>query len=83
MILTNNAVPYSPEHGYQIWLGTWSGHRYHMAIGWGGKFIVIVPDQNLVVTATCWTSDITYQMAGEHWIRIIQIILKQILHCVY
>jgi len=82
MILTNNAVPYGPEYGYQTWLGTWSGHRYLMAMGWGGQFIVVVPDQNLVVTATCWTSDITYQQAGEHWMSIIQIIFKQILPCV-
>jgi CubicO group peptidase (beta-lactamase class C family) len=81
-ILTNNDVPYGPEYGYQTWLGTWSGHRYYMAMGWGGQFIVIVPDQDLVVTATCWTSDITYQQAGEHWMSIIQIIFKQILPCV-
>jgi CubicO group peptidase (beta-lactamase class C family) len=77
-ITTNNDVLYGPEYGYQIWLGTWSGHRYYMAMGWGGQFIFIVPDQELVVTSTCWTSDITYQEAGEHWTKIIRIIVEKI-----
>ncbi len=77
-ISTNNDVLYGPEYGYQIWLGNASGHRYYMAMGWGGQFIFIVPDQDLVVTATCWTSDITYQQAGEHWTSIIRIIVEKI-----
>jgi len=82
-ISTNNEVLYGPEYGYQIWLGNASGHRYYMAMGWGGQFIFIVPDQDLVVTTTCWTSDITYQQAGEHWTRIIKIIVEKILPAVH
>jgi len=77
-ISTNNDVPHGPEYGYQIWLGTTSGHRYYMAMGWGGQFIFIVPDQQLVVTATCWTSNLTDQQAGEHWMSIIKIIMEMI-----
>lgn len=77
-ISTNDDVLYGPEYGYQIWLGNASGHRYYMAMGWGGQFIFIVPDQKLVVTATCWTSNITYQQAGEHWTSIIKIIVEKI-----
>lgn len=82
-ILTNNDVPYGPEYGYQIWLGASSGHRYYMAMGWGGQFVVIVPDLQLVVTATCWTSGLTDQQAGEHWMEIIQIIFEKVLSSVY
>jgi len=78
-ISTNNDILYGPEYGYQIWLGNASGHRYYMAMGWGGQFIFIVPDKELVVTATCRTSDITYQQAGDHWTRIIRIIVEKIL----
>jgi CubicO group peptidase (beta-lactamase class C family) len=77
-ISTNNDVLYGPEYGYQMWLGSERGHRYYMAMGWGGQFIFVVPDQQLVVTATCWTSDITYQQAGEHWTSIIKIIVEKI-----
>ncbi len=77
-ITTNNNVLYGPGYGYQIWLGSEGGHRYYMAMGWGGQFIFIVPDQQLVVTATCWTSDLTWQQAGEHWTSIIRIIVEKI-----
>jgi CubicO group peptidase (beta-lactamase class C family) len=82
-ISTNNDVPYGPEYGYQIWLGTESGHRYYMAMGWGGQFIIIIPDLQLIVTATCWTSNITDLQAGEHWMSIIQIIFEKIFPAVY
>ena len=81
-ISTNNDVPYGPQYGYQIWLGEAGGHSYYMAMGWGGQFIIIVPDQQLVVTATCWTSNLTDQQAGEHWMSIIQIIFEDILPAV-
>jgi len=82
-ISTNNNVPYGPEYGYQIWIGNSSGHQYSMAMGWGGQFIFIVPGQELVVTATCWTSDLTWQQAGEHWTSIIKIIVERIFPAVH
>ncbi len=82
-ILTNDDIPYGPEYGYQVWLGTASGHRYYMAMGWGGQFIFVVPDWKLVVTATCWTSNLTDQQAGEHWTSIIRIIFEKIFPAVY
>ncbi len=82
-ISTNNDIPYGPEYGYQIWLGNASGRSYFMAMGWGGQFIIIVPDLQLVVTATCWTSDLTDQQAGEHWMSIIGIIFEKIFPAVY
>ena len=77
-ISTNNDVLYGPEYGYQIWLGNAGGKKYFMAMGWGGQFIFILPDHNTVIEATCWTSDLTYEQAGEHWIQIIKIIVEKI-----
>jgi CubicO group peptidase (beta-lactamase class C family) len=77
-ISTNNDVLYGPEYGYQIWLGNSGGKIYFMAMGWGGQFIFILPDHNTVITATCWTSDLTYEQAGKHWIQIIRIIVEKI-----
>jgi CubicO group peptidase (beta-lactamase class C family) len=76
-ISTNYDVLYGPEYGYQIWLGNTS-KRYFMAMGWGGQFIFILPDFNTVITATCWTSDVSYEEAGEHWTQIIRIIVEKI-----
>lgn len=77
-ISTNNDVLYGPEYGYQIWLGNSGGKKYFMAMGWGGQFIFILPDYNTVITATCWTSDLSYEEAGEHWTQIIRIIVEKI-----
>jgi hypothetical protein len=52
-------------------------------MGWDGQFIIIVPDQQLVVTATCWTINLTDQQAGEHWMRIISIIMEKIFPAVH
>jgi CubicO group peptidase (beta-lactamase class C family) len=77
-ISTNNDVLYGPEYGYQIWLGNSAGYNYFMAMGWGGQFIFILPGYNTVITATCWTSDLTYEEAGRHWTQIIRIIVEKI-----
>ena len=77
-ISTNNDVLYGPEYGYQIWLGNSGGKKYFMAMGWGGQFIFILPDHNTVITATCWTSDLSDVEAGKHWTQIIRIIVEKI-----
>jgi len=77
-ITTNNDVLYGPEYGYQIWLGNEGGKKYYMAMGWGGQFIVILPDYNTVIAATCWTAELTDEQAGEHWTSIIRIIVEKI-----
>ncbi|HBZ20768.1 MAG TPA: hypothetical protein DEO60_06560 [Bacteroidales bacterium] len=82
-ISTNNDVLYGPEYGYQIWLGISGGIKYFMAMGWGGQFIFILPDHKTVITATCWTSDITYEEAGEHWTQIIRIIVEKIFPAIF
>jgi CubicO group peptidase (beta-lactamase class C family) len=53
-------------------------------MGWGGQFIFIIPDQNLVVVATCNTAGVSsFQKAGEHWTSMINIIVNDIFPSVY
>lgn len=82
-IFTDNDVPFGPEYGYQIWIGSSQGHKHIFAMGWGGQFIFIVPDQDLVVTATCWTSGLDFPQAGQHWSSIINIIVERIFPAVH
>jgi CubicO group peptidase (beta-lactamase class C family) len=83
-ISTNNDIPFGPEYGYQIWINSESTHKYFFAMGWGGQFIFIMPDQNLVVVATCNTAGVTtWQKAGEHWSAMINIIAEDIFSSVY
>jgi CubicO group peptidase (beta-lactamase class C family) len=39
-------------YGYYWWLTTLSGYETFSALGWGGQFIHVVPDLNLVVVGT-------------------------------
>lgn len=82
-ISTNDTIPYGPEYGYQIWIGNAYGRKHIFAMGWGGQFIFIVPDQNLIVTATCWTQGLDWTQAGNHWTDIINIIVGQVLPAVH
>jgi CubicO group peptidase (beta-lactamase class C family) len=77
-ISTNNNVLYGQDYGYQIWTGYSQGRKHIMAMGWGGQFIFVVPDRNLVVSATCWHSGFTWQQADQNWISIINIIVNKI-----
>jgi CubicO group peptidase (beta-lactamase class C family) len=40
------------EYGYGWWIRTLAGHRVHYAWGYGGQFIFVVSDLDLVVVAT-------------------------------
>jgi CubicO group peptidase (beta-lactamase class C family) len=77
-ISTGNDVLYGPDYGYQIWLGSSGSKQYYMAMGWGGQFIFVLPRYNSVISATCWTSGLTDAQAGDHWTRIIRIIVEKI-----
>lgn len=80
-ILTNNAVPYGSGYGYLWWTGSQNGHDYYFANGWGGQFIVNVPDLNVTVVAQSnWY--IGERLAGEQWWNTITIIMTQVLPAV-
>lgn len=81
-ISTNNNIPYGPEYGYQIWIGQSNSQKYVFAMGWGGQYIFIVPDQSLIVVATCKWKNVGSTAAGEHWNSILNIIHNQILPAV-
>ncbi len=77
-IITNNDIPYGPEYGYQIWINNSASPKYFFAMGWGGQFIFIVPDQKLVVTASNQTAGLSWQQAGDNWFRTINVIVNDI-----
>jgi CubicO group peptidase (beta-lactamase class C family) len=81
-ISTDNNIPYGPNYGYQIWIGELNSHKYIFAMGWGGQYIFMVPEQNLIVVATCKWKRVGSTAAGEHWYSILNIIHNQILPAV-
>lgn len=49
---TRDAIPLGQEYGYYWWIGRRGEYELFFATGFGGQFIVVVPDLDLVVTAT-------------------------------
>jgi CubicO group peptidase (beta-lactamase class C family) len=76
---TNNFNPYATHYGYLWWIGVAHGHNHFFAMGWGGQFIVCVPDHNLVVVATCNWRGFPDNEARQHWSDIFIIIMDNIL----
>jgi len=77
-ISTNNVLPYLTDYGYYWWKGNQNGHDFSIANGYGGQFICIVPDLNVVVVATCNFLGMGAQ-AGQNWSSILGIIMSEII----
>jgi CubicO group peptidase (beta-lactamase class C family) len=69
-----------PFYGYGWWVGqTRAGDALHLANGWGGQFIFVVPARGLVVTTAASTSSVSGQSAMDQWQRIFQIVYTHVL----
>ena len=78
-ILTNNAVPFGPGYGYFWWTGNAHSRDYFFANGWGGQFIVVVPDIKLIVVATNVWSGVPVATANAQWYSTLDLIINQII----
>jgi CubicO group peptidase (beta-lactamase class C family) len=80
--LTNDAVPYGPQYGYLWWIGQAHGHPLFFGMGWGGQFVVCVPDLDLVVAASCRWQGVSTDDAGQHWYSIVSTIMEVVIPAV-
>ncbi|MDP4117483.1 MAG: serine hydrolase [Bacteroidota bacterium] len=78
-ISTGNSEPYGTGYGYCWWTGQSSKGNYAFANGWGGQFILIVPNLNVVIVATNEWKDIGTSTANAQWSRTMDLIVNHIL----
>jgi CubicO group peptidase (beta-lactamase class C family) len=78
-ITTHNIEPFGPGYGYLWWTGSANNHNYYFANGYGGQFIVVVPDIELVVVATNNWSGVALTTANQQWYRTLSIIMERII----
>lgn len=78
-ITTNGIEPFGPGYGYLWWTGTSGPHSYCFANGYGGQFIVIVPDLRLIVVATNQWSGVASDVASEQWYSTLSVIMNRII----
>lgn len=78
-ISADSFVPFSSGYGYCWWTGQSVKGNYAFANGYGGQFIVVVPDLNLIVVATNIWSGVGSTVANEQWYRTLDLIINKIL----
>jgi CubicO group peptidase (beta-lactamase class C family) len=78
-ISTRDANSFSNGYGYQTWLKYNSANPYFNAMGYGGQFIIVVPQKKLVVTASCEWQSISSNTADNNWFAIMNTIANSII----
>jgi CubicO group peptidase (beta-lactamase class C family) len=78
-ITTSDVEPFGPSYGYLWWVGRSQSHGYFFANGFGGQFIVVVPDIRLIVVATNAWSNIPIDRANQQWYSTLDVIMNKIL----
>ncbi|MEJ2206348.1 MAG: serine hydrolase [Gemmatimonadota bacterium] len=81
-VATGHAVPFGPEYGYLWWVGRGQGRDFYFANGYGGQFILVSPDLELVVVATSTWRDLTWEEAGSQWGGVIDVVVNGVLPAV-
>ena len=81
-ISSNNEIPFLTDYGYYWWLGNAHGQDYICANGYGGQFIFIVKNLDLVVCSRSNFRNINSSQAGQNWYDILDIIINQVLPAV-
>jgi CubicO group peptidase (beta-lactamase class C family) len=77
-ITTGNLIPFSSKYGYYWWIGREHGRDLYFANGYGGQFIVVVPDLELVMVATSnW--NFLGTRATEQWYTILDMLINRVM----
>lgn len=80
-ISTGIGIEYEKYYGYLWWVYDKGGHPYYFANGYGGQFIVVVPNLELVVVATNKWRGVDNK-TSENWYRTITLIIEEIIPAV-
>jgi CubicO group peptidase (beta-lactamase class C family) len=78
-ITTNGIEPFGPGYGYFWWIGSNASHGYFFANGYGGQFIVVVPDIRLIVVATNNWANISTDTANQDWYNTLDVIINKVI----
>ena len=77
-ISTRDANSFANGYGYQTWLWKDGVNSYFDAMGYGGQFILVVPDKKLVISAACDLPS-SSSTADSNWYTIMNTIHNSII----
>ena len=80
-INTGNTMYYASQYGFYWWIGEQQGVQYYFANGYGGQFICIFPELNMLVITQSELND-PFHEPGEQWMNTISLIMNDILDSV-
>jgi len=78
----HNSMYFSDHYGFLWWIGDQHGRNYYFANGYGGQFICVFPDLNLLVIAQSELNN-DYHEPGEQWMNTLSLIMNDILPAVH
>ena len=81
-VSTGNLLPYLTEYGFFWWRGRVHNYDFICAMGWGGQFIFISQELDLVIASRCNWRGVGSTRAGQNWSAILDIIVNQIVPAV-
>ena len=76
--LSSNIMSFAQGYGYYWWIGNINSRDYFFANGWGGQFIVVVPELELIVVATNHWSGVSTATAQQQWYDTMNLIMNEI-----
>jgi len=77
----HNSMYYSTDYGYYWWIGEQQGAEYYFANGYGGQFICIFPELDLLIIAQSELNN-DHHEPGQQWMNTISLIMNDILNSV-
>lgn len=78
----HNSMYFSNHYGFLWWIGEQNGRDYYFANGYGGQFICIFPELDLLVIAQSELNN-DYHEPGEQWMNTLSLIMDDILAAVH
>ncbi len=76
---TDGVMPFCTGYGYLWWVCEGSGQNFYLANGFGGQFILVAPQLDLVVVAQSHWRGMSWDDAGAQWYQVLSLIVEEIL----
>lgn len=73
----HKVMHHSNHYGYYWWIGEKDGVQYYFANGFGGQFIFVFPELELLVIAQSELNN-DYHEPGQQWMNTISLIMNEI-----
>ncbi len=81
--ITGDLLPYLTEYGFFWWRGKAYNHEFICAMGYGGQYILVCRELNLVIATRCNWRGMSSEEAGQNWWAVLDIMINQILPAVH